>query len=100
MLEEGVSNHRHQRMTMKAVPRPSHEVVETVFLLQLLMVGVNLIRAHFPCARARRNRATRSEIRPTRSHTDPLWRSSLSIDARSVIATRWRRLLTTSPIPF
>ena len=30
-------------------------------------VGVNLIRAHFPCARARRNRATRSEIRPTRS---------------------------------
>ena len=29
--------------------------------------GVNLIRAHFPCARARRNRATRSEIRPTRS---------------------------------
>jgi len=33
-------------------------------------------------------------------HTDPLWRSSLSIDARSVIATRWRRLLTTSPIPF
>jgi hypothetical protein len=33
-------------------------------------------------------------------HTDPLWRSSLSIDARSVSATRWRRLLTTSPIPF
>ena len=32
--------------------------------------------------------------------TDPLWRSSLSIDARSVSATRWRRLLTTSPIPF
>ncbi len=23
MLEERVSNHRHQRMTMKAVPRPS-----------------------------------------------------------------------------
>ncbi len=33
-------------------------------------------------------------------HTDPLWRSSLSIDARSVSATRWRGLLTTSPIPF
>ena len=37
MLEERVSNHRHQRMTMKAVPRPSLEVVETEFLLQLLM---------------------------------------------------------------
>jgi hypothetical protein len=37
MLEERVSNHRHQRMTMKAVPRPSLEVIETEFLLQLLM---------------------------------------------------------------
>ena len=37
MLEERVSNHRHQRMTMKAVPRPSLEVVEPEFLLQLLM---------------------------------------------------------------
>src|SRR5271154_4468344 len=37
MLEERVSNHCHQRMTMKAVPRPSLEVVETKFLLQLLM---------------------------------------------------------------
>src|ERR1700727_1061829 len=35
MLEERVSNHRHQRMTMKAVPRPSLEVVEPEFLLQL-----------------------------------------------------------------
>ena len=37
MLEECVSNHRHQRMTMKAVPRSSLEVIETEFLLQLLM---------------------------------------------------------------
>ena len=37
MLEERVGDHRHQRMTMKAVPRPSLEVVETEFLLQLLM---------------------------------------------------------------
>ena len=37
MLEECVCNHRHQRMTMKAVPRPSLEVVEAEFLLQLLM---------------------------------------------------------------
>ena len=37
MLEECVSNHCHQRVTMKAVPRPSLEVVETEFLLQLLV---------------------------------------------------------------
>src|SRR5271157_503824 len=37
MLEECVSNHRHQRMTMEAAPRSSLEVVETEFLLQLLM---------------------------------------------------------------
>ena len=37
MLEEGVSDHRHERMTMKTVPGPSLEVVETEFLFQLLM---------------------------------------------------------------
>ena len=37
MLEECVSNHCHQRVTMKAVPRPSLEVIETEFFLQLLM---------------------------------------------------------------
>ena len=37
MLEECVCDHCHQRVTMKAVPRPSLEVVEPEFLLQLLM---------------------------------------------------------------
>src|SRR6202035_2891849 len=37
MLEECVSNHRHQRMTMKAGPRSSLEVIETAFILQLLV---------------------------------------------------------------
>ena len=37
MLEEGVSNHRHERMTMEALPRPALEVVETEFLFQLLV---------------------------------------------------------------
>ena len=37
MLEECVSNHCHQRVTMKAVPRPSLEVIEAEFFLQLLM---------------------------------------------------------------
>ena len=43
MLEECVSNHCHQRVTMKAVPGPSLEVVETEFLLQLL---VSLFSTH------------------------------------------------------
>ena len=37
MLEEGVSDHCHERMTMKASPGPSLEVVEAEFLFQLLM---------------------------------------------------------------
>lgn len=37
MLEEGVSDHGHKRMTMKAMPGPSLEVVEAKLLLQLLM---------------------------------------------------------------
>ena len=37
MLEEGVGDHCHERMTMKAGPRSSLEVVETEFLFQLPM---------------------------------------------------------------
>ena len=37
MLEEGVGNHRHERMTMKALPGPPLEVVEAEFFFQLLM---------------------------------------------------------------
>jgi hypothetical protein len=37
MLEEGVSDHRHERMTVKALPRSSLEVVEAEFLFQLLI---------------------------------------------------------------
>lgn len=37
MLEEGVSNHCHERVTVKAVPGPSLKVIETEFFLQLLM---------------------------------------------------------------
>ena len=37
MLEEGVSDHRHERMTVKALPGASLEVVEAEFLFQLLM---------------------------------------------------------------
>ena len=37
MLEEGVGDHRHERMTVKALPGSSLEVIETEFFLQLLM---------------------------------------------------------------
>src|SRR5271154_7355583 len=37
MLEEGVSDHRHERVTMKTLPEPPFEVVEAKFLFQLLM---------------------------------------------------------------
>ena len=37
MLEEGGSDHRHERMTVKALPRTSLEVVEAELFFQLLM---------------------------------------------------------------
>ena len=37
MLEEGVSDHGHERVTVKALPGSSLEVVEAEFLLHLLM---------------------------------------------------------------
>ena len=37
MLEEGVSDHRHERMTVKALPGSSLEVIETEFFFQLLV---------------------------------------------------------------
>ena len=40
MLEEGVSDHRHKRMTVKALPGSSLEVIKTEFFFHLL---VNLL---------------------------------------------------------
>ena len=37
MLEEGVSDHRHQRMPVKALPGATLEVIEAEFFLHLLM---------------------------------------------------------------
>ncbi len=37
MLEEGVGDHGHERMTVKALPGTSLEVVEAEFFFQLLM---------------------------------------------------------------
>jgi hypothetical protein len=32
MLEEGIGDHRHERMTVQALPGPSLEVIEAEFL--------------------------------------------------------------------
>ena len=37
MLEERVSDHSHERVTMKALPGSSLEMIEPEFLFQLLM---------------------------------------------------------------
>ena len=37
MLQEGVSDHRHQRMTVEAVPGSSLEVIKAEFFLHLLV---------------------------------------------------------------
>jgi hypothetical protein len=37
VLQEGVSNHRYEGVTVKAMPGPPLEVIETEFLFQLLM---------------------------------------------------------------
>ena len=37
MLEESVSDHCHERMTMQALPGSALEVIETQFFFQLLM---------------------------------------------------------------
>jgi hypothetical protein len=37
MLEEGVGDHRHECMTMQALPGPSLEVIEAEFFLELLV---------------------------------------------------------------
>ena len=37
MLQEGVGDHGHQRVTMKTLPGSSLEVIKSEFLFQLLM---------------------------------------------------------------
>ena len=37
MLEKGVSDHRHERVTMQALPGPALEVITTEFFFQLLI---------------------------------------------------------------
>lgn len=37
ILEQGIGDHRHERMTMEALPASPLEVVETEFFFQLLV---------------------------------------------------------------
>ena len=55
MLEEGVSDHRHERVTMKTLPGPPFEVVEAEFLFQLLMGLLEIHRALIVAAKLRRS---------------------------------------------
>ena len=55
MLEEGVSDHCHERVTMKAMPGPSLEVVEAEFLFQLLMSLLQIDRALIVAAKVRKS---------------------------------------------
>ena len=48
MLEECVSDHGHERMTMKALPGSSLEVIKPEFLFQLLM-GLFANPSSFDC---------------------------------------------------
>ena len=71
MLEEGVSDHRHERMTVKALPGPSLEVVKTEFFFHLL---VSLL--------GRSNNAIPSEPHATASPSDALLRIDVHRDRR------------------
>ena len=51
MLEEGICDHRHERMTVKTLPGSSLEVIETEFFFQLLQIH----RALMVAAKVRRS---------------------------------------------
>jgi hypothetical protein len=55
MLEEGVSNHRHKRMTVKALPGSSLEVVKTELFFHLLVSLLQIQRALMVAAKVRRS---------------------------------------------
>ena len=55
MLQEGVSDHRHQCMTVKAVPGPSLEVIKAEFFLHLLVSLPQTHRAFIVAAKLRRS---------------------------------------------
>jgi len=59
MLEEGVSDHRHKRMTVKALPGSSLEVVKTELFFHLLVsLLANPTRLDGGCQQRYSNAAT------------------------------------------
>jgi hypothetical protein len=54
MLEEGVSDHRHERVTVKVLPGSALEVIETEFFFHLLMACSQIHRALMVAASVRR----------------------------------------------
>ena len=55
MLQEGVGDHGHQRVTMKTLPGSSLEVIKPEFLFQLLMRLFAIHRALMAAASVRRS---------------------------------------------
>jgi len=54
MLKEGVSDHCHERMSVKALPGSALEVVEAEFFFHLLWACSQIHRALMMAARVRR----------------------------------------------
>ena len=55
MLEEGVGDHRHKRMSVKALPGSSLEVVKTKLFFHLLVACSQTQRALMVVAKVRRS---------------------------------------------
>jgi hypothetical protein len=66
MLEEGVRDHRHECMTMKALPGSSLEMIETEFFFQLL-VSLLANPSRLDVRNVPLSRTTGSSNRPLRS---------------------------------
>ena len=54
MLEEGVGDHRHERVPVQALPGSALEVIEAEFFFHLLMGCSQIHRALMVAARVRR----------------------------------------------
>ena len=65
ILEEGVGDHRHERVTVKALPGPALEVIEAKFFFQLLVCLLADRSALIVVAEVRRMESSRVGWRET-----------------------------------
>src|SRR6266540_1836470 len=93
MLEEGVSDHRHERVTMQTLPGSALEVIETEFFFQLL---VRLL-ANPSCLDGGRQGAQVGVRRQVGEIVFLLSRHPVFADEPSLVS--WQMLLTLVPDP-